>query len=128
MHMFCLGKWRTYKNFTVCMMIVCLVWIKVVNMIMATANEPKLFLVYIQLGESKPPTVVDVLTMQEDNPAYYPSFEDRMAIDIVAVTCTVIEMCCWRQLRAAMPASSSLLQRVATIRKLLKNGQLQLKR
>ena len=43
-------------------------------------------------------------------------------------TCTVIEMCCWRQLRAAMPANPSLLQRVSTIRRLLKNGQLQLKR
>lgn len=82
----------------------------------------------LQLNESKPPTIIDVLTQQEESPAYYPSFEDRVGIDIVAVTCTVIEMCCWRQLRAAMPANPSLLQRVSTIRRLLKNGQLQIKR
>ena len=82
----------------------------------------------MQLSESKSPTVIDVLAMQEENPAYYPSFEDRVAIDIVAVTCTMIEMCCWRQLRAAMPANPSLLQRVSVIRRLLRNGQLQLKR
>ena len=80
------------------------------------------------MNDSKPPTVIDVLMMQGENPGYYPSFEDRVAIDIVAVTCTVIEMCCWRQLRASMPADPSLLQRVSTIRRLLKNGQLQLKR
>ena len=82
----------------------------------------------MQLNEAKPPTIIDVLTLQEENPAYYPSFEDRVGIDIMAVTCTMIEMCCWRQLRAATPTNPSLLQRVSTIRRLIKNGQLQVKR
>ena len=47
-------------------------------------------------------------------------------MDVTAVTCTVVEMCCVRQLRAATPANATLLQRVGAIKKLLKSGKLKL--
>jgi len=64
--------------------------------------------------------VTDVLQKQRENPSFYPSFEERVSIDITAVVCTVIEMCCVRHLRAAMPTNAGLLERVSTIRRLLK--------
>ena len=69
---------------------------------------------------------ITALQRQEEVPGHLPSFEERVAIDITAVVCTVIEMCSMKQLRAAIPANATLLQRVTSIRKLLKSGQLRL--
>lgn len=71
-------------------------------------------------------TVINVLQKQQENPFIYPSFEERVAVDITAMICTVIEMCCVKQLRVAMSTNAGLLERVSTTRKLIKSGQLHL--
>ncbi len=61
-----------------------------------------------------------ILLRLEESPSYYPSFDERVALDVAAVTCTIIELCCVKQLRVAMPTNPTLFQRISTIRKLLK--------
>ena len=78
--------------------------------------------------DSTPHLVLETLQRQRENPAYYPSFEERVAIDIAAVTCTVVEMCCVKQLRTALSSPAGLLERIGIIRKLLGSGQLRLPR
>ncbi len=58
--------------------------------------------------------------------SHYPSFEERVGLDVTAVVCTVVQLCCMRQLRAAIPINATLQKRVAIIKKLLKSGQLKL--
>ena len=70
--------------------------------------------------------MIDVLQKQQEDPSMYPSFEERVAVDITALICTVIEMCCVKQLRVAMATNAGLLERVLTIRRLMKSGQLHL--
>ena len=79
-------------------------------------------------SESQFHPVVRVLQLAEQNPCYLPSFDERVALDVAAVTCTMIELCCVKQLRAAMPTSPTLLQRIAAVRKLLGAGRLRLPR
>ena len=68
--------------------------------------------------------VVRVLDRLEECPRYYPSYEERVALDVAMVVCTMLEMCCTKQLRAATPTSPSSVQRIACIRKLVATGQL----
>ena len=80
-----------------------------------------------KLVDASPATRVQAaLERMRVDPSHYPSFEERMGIDVTAVLCTVIELCCMRQLRAAIPINATLTQRVGTIKKVLKSGQLKL--
>ena len=72
--------------------------------------------------------VLEALTKQRENSSFLPSFEERVAIDISAVACTMIEICCIKHLRASLPAHASLLERMTTIRRLMKSGQLHIPR
>ncbi len=70
--------------------------------------------------------VGSALEQLKRDPSYYPSFEERVGLDVTAVVCTVVQLYCMRQLRAAIPIDATLPMRVGTIKKLLKSGQLKL--
>ena len=78
---------------------------------------------------SAPPLpLLEALKRQRDNPSFCPSINDRMATDVTSAVCTVIELCCVKQLRAAIHFGAGLLERISVIRQLLSSGQLQLPR
>lgn len=72
--------------------------------------------------------VQGILEQQGEDPGFLPSFEERVAIDIISLACTVVELCCMRQMRSAFTSNASLPQRISTIRMLLHNGQLRIPR
>eukprot|EP00731_Ephydatia_muelleri_P027848 Em0019g721a len=71
-------------------------------------------------------SLIDLLRFREENPLVAISFSQRVAIDVAAVTCTMVEICMNKQLRAAIPARPSLYQRASTILEMRKSGMLQL--
>jgi len=59
---------------------------------------------------------------------YFPSFEERVAMDVAQVACTMLELCCIKQLRSAIPHPSSPAHRIICIRKVLATGLLKVPR
>ena len=72
--------------------------------------------------------MVRVLECLEACPDYYPSFEERVAMDVAQVACTMLELCCMKQLRSAMPHPSCPAQRISCVRKVLATGLLRIPR
>ena len=79
-------------------------------------------------ASASPSSLLAALERQRSDPLFVPSFSSRVAIDVASVVCTVIELCCVKELRAATRANPSLLERVRVIRQLLNTGQLRLPR
>lgn len=72
-----------------------------------------------------PPLLV-LLARLDSDPLFTPSLEEKVMVDVAAVTATVVELCCIRELRVATRVHASLRERVEVIRKTLSSGQLRL--
>lgn len=76
-----------------------------------------------QESNSLPAKICTLLELLEEKGLYL-SFEDRVILDLAAIACTVVELCCNKTLRSILSFDTTLRKRFLTIRGLLMNGYL----
>ena len=74
------------------------------------------------------PPLLSLLDRLNSDPQFVPSLPERVMVDIVSATATVVELCCIRELRVTTRVNASLQERVDAIRRTFYSGQLRLPR